>query len=163
MNKIKELYQKYKEIILYVFYGALTTLVNLVVFMICESVIGEELYLLSNLIAWIAAVIFAYVVNKLFVFSARSWKIKDVLREGLQFLAARVFSFGLEEAGLFLFVDLLNFKKIEIKLLFLTITGSLIAKVILAVIVIILNYFFSKLIIFKKKPTEVESHVEDQI
>ena len=161
MKKIKELYEKYKELILYIFYGALTTLVNLVTFMLFEPILGDDLYLLSNFIAWIVAVIFAYIVNKLFVFSAKSWKFKDVAREALEFLAARVFSFGLEEAGLFLFVDLLSFKDIEFKVLFLTITGSLIAKVILAVIVIILNYFFSKLIIFKNKPTKEESNAKD--
>lgn len=150
MKKIKELYLKHKELILYVIFGVLTTLVNLITFMLCEPLLGESLYLVSNFIAWVAAVIFAYIVNKIFVFSAKSWKPKDVLREGLQFLAARIFSFLLEEAGLFLFVDLLGFKHFEFKVLFLTVTGSLIAKIILAVVVIILNYFFSKLIIFKK-------------
>jgi putative flippase GtrA len=67
MKKIKELYQKYKELILYVIFGVLTTLVNLVTFMVCEPLLGEDLYLVSNFIAWVGAALFAFFVNKLFV------------------------------------------------------------------------------------------------
>jgi putative flippase GtrA len=70
--------------------------------------------------------------------------------EGGEFLLARVFSFLVEEAGLWLLVDILGFDSFSFKIIGITITGALIAKVILAVVVIILNYFFSKFIIFKK-------------
>lgn len=151
MNKIKALYQKHKEIILYIIFGALTTLVNFVVYLIFDLILDKDLYLVTNLIAWVIAALFAYVVNKLFVFSVKSFDIKTVLRELLEFFGARVLSFLIEEAGMVLFVEALAFKNIAIDLSFFTVTGDLIAKVILAVIVIILNYFFSKFIIFKKK------------
>ena len=153
MAKIKELYKKYKEIILYVFYGGLTTLVNLVAYWVFDLILGADLYLVTNVIAWVIAATFAYVVNKLFVFDSKSWAPAIIGKEILEFLGARVFSFGVEELGMLLFVDGFNFKDIAIDIFgIFTLTGALIAKIILAVIVIILNYFFSKFIIFKKKP-----------
>ena len=153
MNKIKELYQKYKEVIVYIIFGALTTFVNLAVFYVLELLFGNETksYLYNNAIAWIAAVIFAYVTNKLFVFNSRSWKMSVISKEILEFLGARIFSFAVEEAGLWLFVDILSFGNLSFNLLGFDITGGLIAKIVLAVIVVILNYFFSKFIIFKSK------------
>lgn len=155
MAKIKELYKKYKELILYVFYGGLTTLVNLVAYWVFDIILGPSLYLVTNVIAWVIAATFAYVVNKLFVFDSKSWAPAIIGKEILEFLGARVFSFGVEELGMLMFVDGFNFKDIAIDIFgIFTLTGALIAKVILAVIVIILNYFFSKFIIFKKKADE---------
>ena len=156
MSKIKELYLKHKELWLYIFFGGLTTLVNLVIFYAFELILGAELYLVSNFIAWVGAALFAFFVNKLFVFESRSWQPLLVLREGGEFLLARVFSFLVEEAGLWLLVDILGFDGFSFKIIGITITGALIAKVILAVVVIILNYFFSKFIIFKKDKTPKE-------
>ena len=155
MAKIKELYKKYKELILYVFYGGLTTLVNLVAYWVFDVILGPDLYLVTNVIAWVIAATFAYVVNKLFVFDSKSWAPAIIGKEILEFLGARVFSFGVEELGMLMFVDGFNFKDIAIDIFgIFTLTGALIAKIILAVIVIILNYFFSKFIIFKKKNEE---------
>ncbi len=151
MSKIKELFTKHKEIILYIIFGVLTTLVNFVAYVLFDLILDKELYLVTNLIAWVIAALFAYIVNKLFVFSVKSFDTRTVLRELLEFFGARAFSFLIEEAGMVLFVEVFAFKHISIDLSFFTITGDLIAKVILAVIVIILNYFFSKFIIFKKK------------
>lgn len=151
MSKIKALYLKHKEIILYIIFGALTTLVNFVAYLLFDLILDKELYLVTNLIAWVIAALFAYVVNKLFVFEVKAFDVKTITRELLEFFGARVLSFLIEEVGLLLFVDVLSFKNIAIDLSFFTLTGDLIAKVILAVIVVILNYFFSKFIIFKKK------------
>lgn len=151
INKIKELYKKHKELIVYVFFGGLTTLVNLAIFWIFDLILGEDLYLVSNFIAWVLAAIFAYFVNKLFVFASKSWAPKVILKESVEFLGARVFSFVVEELGMLMFVDGFKFKNISFEVFGITITGQIIAKAILAVIVVILNYFFSKFIIFKKK------------
>ena len=151
MKKIKELILKYKELIVYVIFGGLTTVVNLVVFTLSGMALGDERYLVSNVIAWFAAVIFAYITNKLWVFESKSWSIKVLLKEIPSFFAARVLSFLIEEFGLYVFVDFLSFNEISLKILSFEIGGELIAKVILAVIVVILNYVFSKLVIFKKK------------
>lgn len=142
---------KIKELVLYVIFGVLTTLVNFVVFWLCGRAFGERLYLLNNVVAWVVAVAFAYVTNKLFVFKSKSWSPKLVVREALEFLGARASSLAIEEGGLWIFVELLGFDKLSFQLFSANITGQIIAKVILAVIVVILNYFFSKFVIFKRK------------
>ena len=153
MSRIKELYQKHKEAVVYVIFGALTTFVNLVVFYVLELFFGngETSYLYNNAAAWVVAVTFAYITNKLFVFNSRSWKPKVISKEILEFLGARIFSLAVEEAGLWVFIDLLGFNKFSFDIFGFNLTGGFIAKIIFAVIVIVLNYFFSKFIIFKEK------------
>jgi putative flippase GtrA len=151
MMKIKELLLKYKEIIVYLVFGVLTTVVNFLAFWIFSKLLGEELYLLNNAIAWVVSVVFAFVTNKLFVFESKSWALKTAGKELVEFVGARLFSFGIEEGGMWLFIDLLNFGEKGITIFGISITGQMIVKLILAVIVVILNYFFSKFIIFKNK------------
>ena len=151
MTKIKELIIKYKEMLLYLIFGVLTTIVNLASFWIFTKIFGEELYLINNAIAWVAGVVFAFVTNKLFVFESKTWKSKIAGKEFIEFVGARLFSFGVEEGGMWLFVDILAFGEKSLTLFGFTITGQIIAKLVLAVIVVILNYFFSKFIIFKRK------------
>lgn len=141
---------KYKEIINYLIFGVLTTVVNFICFYVLELFLPVG-YLINNGIAWFLSVAFAYFTNKLFVFDSKSFGAKILIKEILEFFGARVFSFAVEEAGLFLLVDLLAFKSLEYTVLGFNVTGELIAKVILAVIVVIMNYFFSKFIIFKNK------------
>ena len=155
MNKIKGLFKKLinKETILYVVFGVLTTLVNFVAFSLFDAMLGTKLYLVTNVIAWIIAVAFAYVTNKLFVFESKSWKLSVIGKEIPSFVAARLFSLAVEELGLIFFVSLLHFgeKSFAIPLINYELSGAMTAKIILAVIVVIMNYFFSKLIIFKDK------------
>lgn len=153
MKKIKELLKKYKEIILYVIFGVATTIVNLIAFKLLNLELGEDRYLISNVLAWFISVVFAYITNKIWVFESKSWKPRALASELPSFFGARVFSLLLEEAGLYLSVDLLHFDQISINIFSIEIGGKMLAKIILAVIVIILNYIFSKFIIFKKKGT----------
>lgn len=158
MAKIKDLYNKYKEIILYVFYGGLTTLVNFIAYWLFDLILGAELYLVTNIIAWVIAAVFAYVVNKLFVFDSKSWAPTVLAKELPGFFGARVFSFVVEELGMLMFVDGFDFKSIGIDIFgIFTLSGAMIAKIILAIVVIILNYFFSKFFIFRKKKDEDEA------
>ena len=151
MTKIKELIVKYKELLLYLIFGVLTTLVNLASFWIFTKILGEELYLINNAIAWVVGVIFAFVTNKLFVFESKSWNIKTAGKEFVEFVGARLFSFGVEEGGMWLFISVLGLGEISLEVLGITVTGQIIVKLVLAVIVVILNYFFSKFIVFKNK------------
>ncbi len=150
MTKIKSLLIKYKELLLYIVFGGGTTVVNFLAFALFQVLLGESLYLFSNGLAWLAAVVFAYITNKLWVFESKSWQPKVLWREIPPFLGARVLSFVIEEVGLFIFVDLMKFDTISLTMAGITLSGSLLAKLALAVIVVILNYFFSKLFIFKK-------------
>lgn len=138
-NLINKIIEKLftREIISYLIFGVLTTLVNFVFYWLFTDIIGIY-YITSNVIAWIFAVIFAYITNKLFVFESKSWDIKLVIKEVIAFGAARVLSLLFETGFLALTVEILGVPK-------------LIAKVIAAVFVVIINYVASKLFIFKKK------------
>lgn len=137
MEKIKELYLKYKEIINYLIFGALTTVVNIVTYAIFARLFHVD-EVVSNIIAQIISILFAYVTNKIYVFESKSTKLKDILREMISFFGCRIFTAVLDTL-LFSFM---------IKILFM---NDLIAKCITQVVVIVLNYVFSKLIIFRKK------------
>lgn len=134
----KKYFTKYRELISYCFWGGMTTLVNYVAYFVCRKLLGAENYLACNLIAWIVAVVFAFVVNKIFVFKSRSWESRIVFRESWQFLSARIFSGVLDMAMMWFFVDVMGF-------------SDVIIKIIANIIVIVLNYILSKLIIFRKK------------
>ena len=151
MKKIKTLFIKYKEIITYIIFGILTTLVNFFAFWIFTKIFGENLYLVNNAIAWVVGVVFAYVTNKLFVFESKSWDLKLITKEITGFLGARIFSFLVEEGGMFLFISVLDLGEKSLDLLGFTITGQFMVKILLAVIVVVLNYVFSKFIIFKRQ------------
>lgn len=138
ISTIKQYYIKYREVISYLFWGVMTTLVNYVAYFVCRKILGAENYLVCNAIAWTVAVIFAFIVNKLFVFQSKSWEGKLVFHEAWKFLSARIFSGVLDMALMWFFVD-----KIGI--------NDTIVKIISNVVVVVLNYIFSKLIIFRKK------------
>lgn len=151
LKKIKILATKYKELILYVVFGVLTTLVNFGVFWIFTKILGENLYLFNNAVAWVAGVVFAFVTNKLFVFESKIWHFKKAGKELVEFFGARLFSFGVEEGGMWLFISVLGFGAKIVEVFGIAISGQMLVKLALAVIVVILNYFFSKFIIFKTK------------
>ena len=153
MTEIKELIKKHKQLIVYVIFGVLTTLVNLVSFFVLEYIFGSggNGYIIYNAVAWLIAVIFAYVTNKLYVFESKSWAPKLVIKESVEFLLARLFSFVVEEFGLILMVEVLSFGEYSFNLKVITLTGTSLAKILLSVVVIVMNYFFSKFIIFKNK------------
>lgn len=152
---IKKLFNKYKELISYVFFGVLATVVNLVSFKIFDAILGENLYLITNIVSWLITVIFAYFTNKLWVFESKSWKASIVIKELIGFFGARIFSLVVEEAGLWLMIDICHMNNISWDIIGFNLNGNMIAKIIMQVVVVILNYVFSKLVIFKhKKPEE---------
>ncbi len=125
-----------KEIITYVVFGVITTLVNMVSFGFFFNILGVH-NLISNAIAWVIAVLFAYFVNKLFVFHSHTETLAQVAREFWLFIAARAFSFVVDELGMWLLVNVLA-------------VNSGISKIAVNIIVMIMNYFFSKVFIFKQ-------------
>ena len=151
MKTIKNLIIKYKELIIYGIFGVGTTLVNFLTYELFNLLLGVDLYWISNIIAWFVSVVFAYVTNKLFVFESKKWELGLVLKEASSFFAARVFSLLVEQAGLVALVDFVGMKDFSMQIFSFILGGELIAKVILAVVVVILNYVFSKLIVFRKK------------
>ena len=151
-----------KEIITYIFFGVLTTVVNLLTFYVFKRIfisigwngifnniisegsslqklfVGGTDYLDANFIAWVVGVVFAFVTNKLWVFDSKSWAPSVAGKEFTGFVGARIFSFVIETIFMFVFVSLLSI-------------NDLVAKIIVGVVVVILNYVFSKLFIFKEK------------
>ncbi|MBQ2847547.1 MAG: GtrA family protein [Clostridia bacterium] len=151
-----------KEIITYIIFGVLTTAVNLATFYIFKKLFvaigwdgifntiipddspvlkilsGGSDYLDANAIAWVTGVIFAFVTNKLWVFESKSWKPSVAGKEFIGFTGARFFSFVVETIMMFVMVSLLTW-------------DEFISKIIVGIVVIIINYVFSKLIIFKNK------------
>ena len=143
MKKIQELFMKYKEIVMYLIFGAGTTAVNWIIYtllMLFGKVINMTI---ANIIAWAGAVAFAYITNKLWVFESKSWSPDVVLKELGMFLGARIFS-GIFEIGLFPVLLWMGLNQAIFGI------EGMVAKVIISVLVIVLNYVFSKLLIFKK-------------
>lgn len=136
MKKIKELFLKYKEVISYLFFGGCTFLVSIISFYIFNKVLSFNEHI-SNIISWILAVAFAFVTNKVFVFESKAKEKKTVIKELISFVTARLLTLGTEEIILFVGCNLLNI-------------DALIVKIIAQVVVIVSNYFLSKLFIFKK-------------
>ena len=121
-----------RELFLYIFFGVLTTLVNIAVYLFFTRLLCVN-YLISNILAWALSVLFAYVTNRIWVFESRN---NDILKEMALFFAGRIFS-GVVDTGLmWLLIDVLF-------------VGDAISKIIVQVIVVVLNYVFSKAVVFK--------------
>ena len=150
MDKLKKLLNR--ETILYIVFGVATTVVNYIVFHLLYNVLWHQNHsLAANAAAFVAAVVFAFVVNKLFVFESRSWDAATLKREIPSFLGARIGSFGIEEAGLFLAEKVFRLGGV----IAITIGGTTfdwitVVKIALAFVVVALNYVFCKLFVFKK-------------
>ena len=126
-----------KETILYLVFGILTTAINIAVCVLLSDILKWDIYL-SNTIAWILSVIFAFVTNKIFVFNSKSTDKKVLLKETVFFLIARLISLGFDMLVVWLMADLWGI-------------NVWIVKIISNIIVIIMNYVFSKLFIFNNK------------
>ena len=136
MEKIFRLIEKYRDILIYLIFGVLTTVVNYVVYLPCYNLLGISASV-SNVIAWVFAVAFAYVTNKPFVFQSHDWSRQTVIPELTKFVGSRVASGALETGIIFLTVDCLHWNGNVMKLL-------------TSVLVVIINYIASKLLVFKK-------------
>lgn len=143
MKKIVDLYKKYEEIINYLIVGVLTTIVSLVVkwgllFTVLDPKNSVQLQV-AVVISWIAAVVFAYITNRIFVFKSKS---KKILKEIMSFFGARLLTLGLEMIIMWFFVTFLKLNS-DLWVLMWTMVAQ--------ILVIIFNYIFSKLFVFKKK------------
>lgn len=136
MEKIRMLIRKYYDILAYLLFGVLTTVVNYIVYLPCYNLLHLSAAV-SNVIAWVAAVAFAYLTNKPFVFKSYDWSARTVVPELTKFVGSRVVSGALETAIIFVTVDLLLWN------------GN-VMKLVTSVLVVILNYVASKLLVFKK-------------
>ena len=135
-----------RELIVYFLCGLLAILVNYVVFWLVLRLLGEERVLTVNVIAFIAATAFAFCTNRRLVFRTHGRGMKTALRELAMFFAARIASFGVEELGLWIAKDVVHAAQYTL----FGFDGIIIAKVLLLGVSSIMNYLFSKFVIFKK-------------
>lgn len=136
-EKIKALIRRYYDVLAYLFFGVLTTAVNYLVYLPCFNWLGLSAAV-SNVIAWVVAVAFAFLTNKPFVFKSHDWSAKVLWPELTKFVGCRVGSGALETAIMFVTVDCLRWNGNWMKLL-------------TNVLVVILNYIGSKLLVFRNK------------
>ena len=139
MKKIKDLFIKYQEIISYLIFGVLTTLISLatyylLVYTILDPNKGFELQV-ANIISWIAAVTFAYFTNRKYVFKSNKEKR---LKEAFNFYLSRLSTLLIDMFLMWLLVTKLSF-------------NDKVIKMIVQIVVIVLNYVFSKFLVFRKK------------
>jgi len=124
----------------YLIFGFLTTVVSIAVFGIANSLLNID-YRWATIISWVVSVCFAFVTNKLFVFQSKSFASKILIKELLSFVAARLLSLLFDFSWMVFAVEILQM-------------NEFLAKVLSNIVVIFLNYFFSKMFVFKKNPKQ---------
>ena len=134
---LKELIQKYKDIIAYGIFGVLTTIINIVVYWAAAHLLHLDT-VPATVIAWIAAVLGAYLTNRKWVFHSEASGSREILQEILRFFAARLATGIFDWVFMYVTVDRLGWNDVAMK-------------VIANVVVIITNYVLSKLVVFRKK------------
>ena len=137
MNLIINLLKKYRSFIAYAVFGVLTTIVNIGTYNLCYYQVGMS-NTISNIVAWILAVTFAYLTNKVWVFDSKSWAWRVLKKEVPAFVSCRLATGVMDLVIMYISVDVLHW-------------NAMLMKIISNVLVIVLNYVFSKLVIFKKK------------
>lgn len=139
--KIKSILEKYltKEIIMYIIFGAVTTISNILIYSTLLLINVE--YKLANFIAIIISIMIAYVMNKKFVFCSKCSNLKELFKEMYLFIYARGVTFLIDYFGLIFMIEVIK-------------SPNIISKCFITVLVIVLNYIFSKLFVFKKKEGE---------
>lgn len=140
INKIKELYKKYEEIISYLFFGVLTTIVSFGTYIFFANVLFPQKtdldIQIANVLSWVCAVAFAYITNRIWVFKSKT-KGKMQIKEMFNFVSARIASLLVDMAMMYIMYSLMHI-------------NDTIAKIIVQFVVVAMNYILSKVIIFKK-------------
>lgn len=146
INWCFDIYKKYKEIWNYLIFGGLATLLNVGVFVVLNFFLGVGLYQVSNVISILAAVFFQYFTNRFFVFERKKQTKKEIWSEFVKFMSARAVTALLDMGIMYVGVSLL-------------LINEIIMKIFTQVVVIILNYIFSKFLVFtsKKEKNQVNS------
>lgn len=140
MKKIKELYIKYKEIINYLIFGVLATVVKFGTYILFSRLFNLDEVLSSGL-SWFCAVLFAYITNKIFVFDSKTVTFVQTLKEVFMFFIARILSGILCDVGTF---------ALMVKIFHI---NDIIATIVTQAMVVIMNYILSKTVVFSKKHT----------
>lgn len=134
LKPLVNLYYKYREVWLYLFFGVLTTVINILIYGVVANVLQMN-YMFSNVIAWIIAVMFAYITNRLYVFESKTTSKKELFKEVNSFFLARLFSLLIDMVIMYIGISIMNM-------------NDMLIKVLANIVVIVANYIMSKFIIF---------------
>lgn len=140
LRNFQPFYLKFKEPLLYLFFGGLAFFLSLGIFWLLVNPFGMDA-LLANIIDWIIVVIFAYLTNRTWVFKDKAHDIKGVIRECSSFMIGRLGTLVMEEAVLWIGIDILDI-------------NSMAVKIVAQVMVIVGNYVISKFVVFKSDAEE---------
>ncbi len=133
---IREYWDKYKDVIFYLVFGVLTTVVNIVTYWVCVHILGTSV-MVGTILAWVLAVFFAYITNRSLVFHSSASGTDEIMKEITSFFACRIGTGVVDWVIMLVFVTILHF-------------NDMIIKMLANIIVIVLNYILSKFVIFKK-------------
>ncbi|HBJ79211.1 GtrA family protein [Fusobacterium sp.] len=128
-----------KEYLRYIMFGVLTTLVNITIFYVLN--IFEIDYKLNTSISNFISILFAYITNKIFVFKSKNWKLKFLLKEFIKFFITRLGTYFLDILGMVIFIEVLYFNNLK-------------SKTFISIVIVILNYIFSKIIFLNQEEGE---------
>lgn len=135
LRVFKPFYKRHKEVLLYLFFGGVAVLLNLGLFFLFDQVLKIN-ELIANVICWIICVLFQFVTNRTWVFEAKEEKTNTLLGQMLSFFGGRLFTLGVEEAILAIFITWLML-------------NSIVVKIIAQIVIIVLNYIISKFVVFR--------------
>ena len=136
-DSVKMFCIQHRQLLFYIFYGGLTTLVNILVYFLFARIFKVD-YMISNVIAWIISVLFAFITNKLFVFNSYQKSLAVVIKEVIGFFGFRLLSGGIDIGLMYLLIDIIK-------------TNDMFAKVTVNIIIVILNYLFGKILFSNNK------------
>lgn len=142
LEYLKEIYIKNKAIILYLFFGVCTMILNTAAYAVCYEIFGIG-NVLSTIVAWLLAVVAAYITNKIWVFESRTDTASELMQEIWKFFSCRIVTGIADIAVMYIFVDILTW-------------NATCMKIVANIIVVILNYVASKLWIFRKRKQIIE-------
>lgn len=140
LRPLQPFWQKHREMLLYLFFGGLTTVVSIGSFWLFASLLQQNEHI-ANTISWLLAVLFAFVTNRLWVFQAPTKGVTAFFKQMLKFYGGRLATFAAEEVIILVFITWLGFPDLAVK-------------IAAQIVVLILNYLVSKLFVFKKKNGE---------
>lgn len=144
---LADFYEKHLEGMRYLAFGFFSTVINIVTFKLCKMAgMGT---IISNILAWVVAVVFAYLTNKAIVFESKTESIKSLFKEFVSFIGARIFTLVVETIFLKVVIDILGYNEI-------------LMKIVSNIIVIILNFIFSKLFIFNKDKSKESKESKEE-
>lgn len=136
---MKNLFEKYKQVIAYLFWGILTTIIDIIVALLFHNLFSNVDIIWNTIIAWIASVLFAYITNRKWVFKSTATTVKDHISEIISFFLGRLSSLVLEEIILIIGVSIINVNDFDL------------LKIFSQAVVIIFNFFWSKFIVFRNR------------